>query len=390
MYVSYDVSVNEVPEPILLVPFIANLAPVAWILDAELSAPSLDSAFANALEDIRQAFRQVHPDVQWLGKLSVDEAVDLSTAERSGGAAVLFSGGVDSLSACFIHAKERLRLISVWGADVGLHERQLWGDISEKQRSFARYHGWRISFVSSNFRTFFHSFRLLRKYFPGYANWYSAAQQGLGLTSLCAPLVYLHGLPQLYIAATFTRGSVQSWGSHPEIDNRIRWASTRVIHDGLDLGRQQKIAILARQALPSNSYFDIRVCWGRERNCGRCEKCVRTIVGLLLEGLHPRNHGFEFDLEDLAKIRYRLETGSLGVRSSHTPYWLEIRERVRQDPSMIAPGSEGFFGWLKEAPPALFSGASHLPWPRRVRQFLVSRPEPFGKGLRRVMRYPFP
>jgi len=36
MFVSYDLNLEGVPEPILLIPIVATLAPIAWVLDAEL------------------------------------------------------------------------------------------------------------------------------------------------------------------------------------------------------------------------------------------------------------------------------------------------------------------------------------------------------------------
>jgi len=197
-------------------------------------------------------------------------------------------------------------------------------------------------------------------------------------------------MPYVYISSTFNSEFQQSWGTHPEIDDQVRWASTQVVHEGLNLTRQQKLGVIARHVYGANPPVLIRVCWGRSTNCGRCEKCIRTIIGLLLTGLDPNDHGFKFRAADLAEIRRRLETGSLGLRPLHKGFWLEIQEQARQNPTIIVPGCGSFFAWLSEAPADLFAGKARLPWPRMLGQFLMSQSEPVGTWLRRSLRHPFP
>jgi hypothetical protein len=390
MFVSYGLNLEGVPESILLIPIVATLAPIAWVLNVELRIRTLDAAFVEALESVRRTLPKIHPGVEWRGEVRVDRLVELLTANRSNGAAVLFSGGVDSLATFFSRKKERQRIVSVWGADVGMHESRFWEDIASEQRSFAQQWNAEIFFVRTNFRTFFRPYRLRKKYFPSYSNWYSAIQQGLGLTAICAPLAYIHSMAYVYIASSANNQFLQSWGSHPEIDNQVRWASTRVVHEGLNLTRQQKLEFIARHVRGANPPVLIRVCWGRSHNCGRCEKCVRTIIGLLLAGLDPNDHGFKFSATDLTQIRRRLETSSLGLRPIHKGFWIDIQDHARQKPTVIVPGCGSFIAWLSEAPADLFAGNERLPWRQVIGQFLMSRPEPVGTWLRRILRHPFP
>ena len=50
MFVTYDVDLAGVPESILLIPGLSTLAPIAWILGAELHAATVDGTFLESLQ----------------------------------------------------------------------------------------------------------------------------------------------------------------------------------------------------------------------------------------------------------------------------------------------------------------------------------------------------
>ena len=56
--------------------------------------------------------------------------------------------------------------------------------------------------------------------------------------------------------------------------------SMRVVHDGCEANRTEKVDWLVQN---TRAPEDLRVCWQGptlDRNCGRCEKCVRTMLNL--------------------------------------------------------------------------------------------------------------
>jgi hypothetical protein len=68
-----------------------------------------------------------------------------------------------------------------------------------------------------------------------------------------------------------------------------------VIHDGASDGRVDKINLVAEWP---EALAHLRVCWeghDPDRNCGRCEKCVRTILGFRANG-HALPSSFEYDV----------------------------------------------------------------------------------------------
>ena len=74
-------------------------------------------------------------------------------------------------------------------------------------------------------------------------------------------------------------------GSNVITDALLSSAELRVVHDGAGLNRCEKVAGLAEWPA---GLAALRVCWEgipRDRNCGRCEKCVRTMYNFLVAGL---------------------------------------------------------------------------------------------------------
>ncbi|HYP15589.1 MAG TPA: hypothetical protein VEQ65_00140 [Opitutus sp.] len=76
-----------------------------------------------------------------------------------------------------------------------------------------------------------------------------------------------------------------NYGSSPLTDPMLSSLAFPIVHDGTAFGRLEKLRGLARWPA---ALRHLRVCWqGAEmdRNCCRCEKCVRTILMLELVGV---------------------------------------------------------------------------------------------------------
>jgi len=393
MFVAYDVDLAGVPESILLIPGLSTLAPIAWILGAELQTTTVDATFLESLQRVRGALRQLYPTIHWGGHVRADAVVTTGNTYLRGSEALLFSGGVDSVASFVRHRHAKPRLVSVWGADVGLGHPDEWRHVVATHREFAGRRSVELSLVTTNFRTFFNHYMLRARFFGDFANWYSAVQQGLGLVGLGAPLSYVHGLTHIRIPSTHTTGSVEPWGSHPAIDNEVRWASTQVVHDGYDLSRQMKVGVIAEYIRNHDPRLQLRVCWGRGRNCSRCTKCSLTMIGLALEGLDPNDHGFHLDASVLSFIRAQLEGGFMALSDLAVWLWAEIQRNVSTRKPNELDGLEEFVTWLAGVSipdcQARFKADTHRPRARMIR-YLESRSEPVGRWLRKASRHPFP
>ena len=81
------------------------------------------------------------------------------------------------------------------------------------------------------------------------------------------------------------------WGSSPITDHLLASEQFQVIHDGASYTRTEKINAFANWQVGVNN---LRVCWEgdiKDKNCGRCEKCIRTQLNFLACG-HAIPHCF--------------------------------------------------------------------------------------------------
>jgi hypothetical protein len=97
------------------------------------------------------------------------------------------------------------------------------------------------------------------------------------------------------ISSTYDIPHMRVLGSHPLLDPNYSSAGLRVRHDGLTMSRLDKLRLIADWPAGLNR---LRVCNVVENyregtiNCGRCEKCVRTMLGLAAVGALHRTKAF--------------------------------------------------------------------------------------------------
>jgi hypothetical protein len=75
------------------------------------------------------------------------------------------------------------------------------------------------------------------------------------------------------------------WGTNPVTDHLLSGGAMAIVHDGAAFCRTDKIGALAQRP---EALRALKVCWqGKDqgRNCGVCEKCVRTQLNLLAVGV---------------------------------------------------------------------------------------------------------
>lgn len=172
------------------------------------------------------------------------------------GAALFYSGGVDS-SFSLLDAGSRLTaLITLLGVDVPLSDRPACARLEQNCREIAGRHGLDAIVIETNVSEVFHPF----------ASWiehHGAAMAAIG------HMLSDH-LGRVLISASGNETSWNGpWGSHPALDPLYGSACLAVEHHGL-VSRFDKIAlILDDQVLMRH----LRVCNRERRNCGYCDKC---------------------------------------------------------------------------------------------------------------------
>ena len=117
-------------------------------------------------------------------------------------------------------------------------------------------------------------------------DWYASS---LAAIALClAPM-----FRRVIIPAGDTYSTLSAWGSHPLVDPLWSTAALQFLHDGCESKRSQK---LERYVVGSKLALEnLRVCDYEDsgvQNCGTCEKCLRTLIGLRALGIEPPPRSF--------------------------------------------------------------------------------------------------
>ncbi len=187
---------------------------------------------------------------------------------------------------------------------------------------------------------------------------------GLVLSGHCAPLSVVKNVGTVILASSFTRDFNYPWGSHPLLDNNICWGNTNVLHDGFDTTRQEKIGQIIKEYGKEMGKFPIlKVCSKYQlcgRNCGKCEKCSRTIIGLLSEGIDPNKCGFNITSDSLKYIKKILQTGGFFGRRGMAERpaklinrlypifeWEDIQKHMSENFDHNLYNSREFFEWFR-------------------------------------------
>jgi len=350
-YVEYDEDIDDVDESILYIPVVSALIPFAWATSADIYVRKLDKTFLESLTKVKMVMKKWWPRLPFSTKVNVEEVI----LNRSSGIkyGLLFSGGIDSTTSYIRHRDKKPNLIMIHGADVPLSKKEFWRKIKIVYESFAKEEGVDINFIKTNMRQLLNE-KLLDAEFGRYGSdlsWWGSFYHGIALLGLCAPLTIAKHIGILLIASTHTHKFKYPWGSHPLIDENISWAGVKVIHDGYNLSRQEKIRyILKRFINDSGRYPPLRVCYSQFRhfNCDRCIKCYRSIIGLTLEGIDPNKCGFNVDSKFFATLKRDFIKGKLKLDDDNFFFFRDIQEHIPEKLDHDLYHSKEFFEWFKD------------------------------------------
>lgn len=350
-YVEYDRDVHDVSTSILQIPVISNVIPIAWAIGADIHVKELDKTYLNCLSKIKSVMVRWYPNLPFSTNIEVDDIVANSFVGEGYG--LLFSGGLDSIASYIRNKEKKPNLIMVWGADIRLDRERFWGRIKKQYEGFADKENVKIHFVKTNMRQFMNEV-LLNLKFGRYLtdfSWWGAIHHGIGLLGLCAPISVPEHIGTFFIASSHTKELLKyPWGSHPLIDNNISWAGVKVVHDGYDLARQDKIRCLKSYIRNYNSYPCVRVCWSQSDvfNCGECEKCSRTIIGLVLENIDPNKCGFNIRSDFFDSLKKKFVKRRFDLSLDRVLFWKDIKRHVPKQMSHNLYDCKEFFRWFKD------------------------------------------
>jgi hypothetical protein len=239
-----------------------------------------------------------------------------------------FSGGVDSCFTAFRHhTSPRRRFqrnlqagLMVHGFDIPLEDQQAFDGAAEKSRAILSSLGIKFIAIATNYR------QVEQK-----LNWVDAYGPAVASSLILFQNAYVSGL----IASAFSyHNLLLPRGSNPVTDPFLSSNAFQIIHDGAGYTRLEKIREIANW---QEARQNLRVCWQgaeKDRNCGQCEKCIRTILGYRVLGF-GLPACFEQDVTDrqIAEIqglteiqRYDLELILEAAKGSVSDSWVTALE----------------------------------------------------------------
>jgi hypothetical protein len=253
--------------------------------------PPISPRLARNIERAQDIFLCWHASFR-RARVSVQER-DAPLHAPAAGVGALFSGGVDSFYT-LLKSIKRLRLdtppvthlVFLRGLETPLEEARGVDAAQANVEEVAREAGVRLIVGRSNVRTCFPS---------NYELYY----HGAALAS--AALALSGGLRCLLIPSSVSYAQLQPWGSDPLLDPLWSTEALDVIHDGCEARRVDKLESLVGGDPLALRY--LRVCLenaGGAYNCGRCRKCVRTMIALELLGTLPQARLFPDRVPDEA------------------------------------------------------------------------------------------
>ena len=203
------------------------------------------------------------------------------------------------------------------GLDVALDNDDLFDRVRATAQEFAETHDVELIPVRTNVRAF-----------TGELDWgryvHGACLAAVG--HVLSPLLHT-----LYVASSCWFTTLKPWASHPDVDSR--WSSERIefLHHGLESTRSDKVR---RIAASDAALRTLRVCWRNTNNafnCGRCEKCLRTMFALSCCGVLERASRFPSRLDAQFILQLRLKPSEL-------PFWednLRLAGEPAADPRLV-------------------------------------------------------
>jgi hypothetical protein len=239
--------------------------------------PMTKDALCN-LSTFQEAWTRWNPRLYRKIELIPSELVSPQTG-TDGRAIAAFSGGVDSVFSILRHNQQQLgnasyplkhSVLMVHGFDVPLESLASFEALRDRTAPLLQELGLKLRIIRTNLRS-----RLAQ-------DWVDSHMAQLA----CCLHNYSHEFDYALVGSTEPYDRlVIPWGSNPATDYLLSGARMRIVHDGAGFSRTEKVAYIATNRTASNV---LKVCWeGKEfhKNCGVCEKCIRTQANFLAVGV---------------------------------------------------------------------------------------------------------
>lgn len=237
-------------------------------------SPRLQRGLGTIAEIALSWDRALYPDAGLYRPVPIHASPATRSSDgRPGRTACFFTGGVDSFHTVVTRRAEIDALVFVHGFDLGTDPTHpLNRTVSEHLRDAAAMLGLPLIEIVSDLQDVSAAAGV---------SWQD--YHGAALATIAALLAPEYD--RWLIPATTTYAEMYPLGSHPLLDPLWSTERVEIVHDGAWATRTEKIRTIAAEPAACRH---LRVCYANvdgEYNCGRCEKCVRTGVGVRIAGV---------------------------------------------------------------------------------------------------------
>lgn len=351
LFMEYDRDMASVPDSILAIPFVSCLLAFSWVLDCNLWVREIDKTFYDSVPRIREAYREIYDHFPLKGRFvpAILTRNELASDKKANTSAVLlFSGGADSQATFIRNLAKSPMLCNIQGWYKSLEDDDFAADADKRDISrFAEEYHVPTCFVRSNFAV------LLTKEFDkefakklGDTMWHGFLHS-MAFIGISIPIAYQAGINEILIASSLTIGLNFLCASNLTTDSEFRYAGSGfTTHDGFELNRQGKMGVIVKHQKSTGKPYFMRVCSFNDHNCCECEKCFRTILGIVAEGGDIKDFGFNIEgslKQHWEDVLYR-RAGLMSFKSEKFIHWPHIKKRMLENYDIIK--DKEFVDWF--------------------------------------------
>lgn len=303
VFFAFDES-ERVPEPLVLDGFMFGFLHLAMERAKRfvISGPISSRALRNA-RIYQEAWHKWLPDQYRPVEIVAEKIVSdwrfaLRRRERTIGA---FSVGIDATFTALRHGGRRLgnasfpltAALTVHGFDVAIENESGFSQLLQRTRPL-------LKSLNLKQRTIKTDIKSPYKYIQ---NW----EHSFGAQAACALHQFSHEFDYaLFGSSEPYNHMMNAWGSTPSTDYLLSGGDMEIVHEGAGYSRTDKTALIAEDPIARKT---VKVCWEGEdqhRNCGVCEKCIRTRLNFLAVGdADPPCFDTPFDMSMIDRLKVR-------------------------------------------------------------------------------------
>ena len=284
-------------------PWLACLAPLAVTIGEPLHlCVPVDPLLRDNIQKLMWIWNSWYPELRVVPILA--ENTELEEQPSLTRQASFFSGGVDSFFTV-LNSSDREKgergdkiddLLCVWGFDIPLNNRKSFFRLVKSLKQVATTLDKQLIDVATNIRI------------TGWrqSNWEKIAH-GCALGAIALALENRYA--QVLVPSTISWRYLSPWGSHPITDPLLSSTDTKIVGDGSDYTRFEKVERIGSKAIVLKN---LRVCFESrsDQNCGTCAKCIQTMLMLEVLGVLEQCSTFQsssVELKQVAKLNISTE-----------------------------------------------------------------------------------